>query len=177
MTENTETALQKAMAAPMQLTRDSVVRARGALSRTAGLVASAKGPTQRIGTAGLRINEVAHDGIDQLVRHQVHVVEGIFDDSAQRLQVAAQAGSLRSLVNEQVSMLPQTRSRVISDVRTTFTILDDTRAKLTAVVREELANKSTVEEVAEELKEAAAETVSEVVDAAQQTVEEVTAES
>ncbi|MEO0421700.1 MAG: TIGR01841 family phasin [Pseudomonadota bacterium] len=177
MTENTETALQKAMSAPMRLTRGSVVRVRGALNRTAGLVASAKGPTQRIGSAGLKINEVAHDGIDQLVRHQVQVVEGIVDESAQRLQLAAQAGSLSTLVNEQVSMLPQTRTRVVNDVRTTIGILGNTQAKMTAAVREEFSNKSTLQSVADEVTEAASEAASQVAEAAEAAVAEVTAKA
>ncbi len=139
MTQVSESALQKALAVPSRLTRGSVVQLRMALSRAAAVVANAKRPTQRLGAASLRMNNVAHDGIEQLVRHQVHVVEGMMDEGAQRLQLAAEAGSLRSMLNEQVSLLPETRTRLVKDVRTALDILGETRTGLTAAVREEFA--------------------------------------
>ncbi|MEO0973045.1 MAG: TIGR01841 family phasin [Pseudomonadota bacterium] len=174
MTEKTETALQKAMAAPLRLTQGSVVRVRDALSRTARLVASAKQPTKKLGNAGLALNAAAHEGIEQLVMHQVHVVEGLVDDSAERLRLAAEAGSLRSLVTEQAAIFPKTRSRLVSDVRTAVGILSQTRVNMTSAVRDELSAK-TLEEAAGDAVEAAGDAAEQVNDAIEQTVAEVTA--
>ena len=139
MNETVEhTAAQETLAVPYRITRDSVVRLRSALHRLAALVANAKRPTQVIGEAGLRVNQLAHDSVEEMVRHQIHVLEGLMDDGAQRLQVASQAGSLQSLLSEQVALLPETRSRVVKDVRVTLDILGNTRSRLSSTVREEL---------------------------------------
>jgi phasin family protein len=176
MSETTQSsALYQVFAAPSQITRNSIVAARGALTRGARLMASAKRPTQVVGKAGLRLNQVAHDSVEQLLKHQVHVLEGLMDESAQRLQVAAEAGTLRSLVNEQVAMLPESRARLVKDLRVALDILLDTRKDLTSVVREELlalreqlGNSPTkAEEAVEAAKEAVEGTVARVADAAE----------
>lgn len=158
------TVLQRALKVPHEVTSNSVVRLRSALTRAARLVANAKRPTQVIGEAGLRVNQVAHDGIEQMLRHQVHVVEGFMDESAQRLQLAAEAGSLRSLVNEQVAMMPETRSRLVKDVRTALNILGDTRTGLTTALSEEFAAlREMANKAGERAEEAAGEAADSVV--------------
>jgi phasin family protein len=135
----TQNAIQKALSVPSGLTENSVVQARSALHRAAQFIANAKRPTKVIGEAGLRVNQAAHDGVDKLVRHQVHMVEAMMDESAQRLQLASEAGSFKSLMNEQVAMLPETRARLVKDVRKTLEIVAETGTGVTSAVREEFA--------------------------------------
>jgi phasin family protein len=153
------------MQVPAKLTSDSVVRLRRALTQTARLIANAKRPTQVIGAAGLRVNQVAHDSVEQLVKHQVHVIEGVMDESAQRLQLAAEAGSIQSLLNEQVALLPETRARLSKDVRTALEILGSTRTGLASALREEIGT----------LREMAGNAADDVEDAAKQAGERVEA--
>ncbi|MEO0972912.1 MAG: TIGR01841 family phasin [Pseudomonadota bacterium] len=156
MTDHTETAFQRALNVPARLTQNSVVGARSALTRTATLVANGKRYTNRLGATGLRVNTVAYEGIEELIKHQVSVLDGFMEDTAQRLSLAAEAGSLNNLFAEQASLFAQTRDRMVTDMHTTLRILDDTRTNLSAAVREgfvaqmDVANSDTIEAASED---------------------------
>jgi hypothetical protein len=121
---------------------------RGAAIAAARALDRVKVPSHRIVEMGLKANAVAHDSLVRLVESHRQVVDGLMDEGVRRLEVLAEADSLRTLVNEQIELLADTRSRLSDDARRMLKILADTRAQLTAVLSIAPAD-ATIEPVAQ----------------------------
>jgi phasin family protein len=93
---------------------------------TAGLLTKSKGPVHAIADTGLRINNLSHKSIEKLLKQQVAALEDIIDGSARRLEMAARAKSVKTLVEGQVSTLPQSRDHALKNARKTVAIVRDT---------------------------------------------------
>jgi len=103
---------------------------RGAAIAAARALDRVKAPSHRLVEIGLKANAVAHESLVRLVENQRQVIDGLMDESVRRLELLAQAESLRTLVSEQIEMLADTRTRFGDDTRRMLTILADTRAQL-----------------------------------------------
>jgi phasin family protein len=128
-------AFPKTLLAAPQLVGDAAVeRSRNAARVAARALDGAKAPSHRLAEASLRANTVAHEAVARLVKNQLQVIDGLMDDGIRRLELVAEADSLRSLVAEQLELLADTRARLSSDARRTFAILADTRVQLAAAL-------------------------------------------
>jgi len=104
---------------------------RGAAIAAARAIDRVKAPSHRLVEIGLKANAVAHESLVRLVESQRQVIDGLMDESVRRLELLAEAQSVRTLVSEQIEMLADTRTRLGDDTRRTLAILTDTRARLT----------------------------------------------
>lgn len=93
---------------------------------TAGLLTKSKRPVHAIADTGLKINNLSHKSIEKLLKQQVAALEDIIDGSAHRLKMAARAPSVKMLVEEQVSTLPQSRDHAVKNARKAVAIVRDT---------------------------------------------------
>ncbi|MDH3587837.1 MAG: TIGR01841 family phasin [Gammaproteobacteria bacterium] len=153
-------------------------RVRDGLDNGASWVSHRKGPLDVMTEKTLKLNGLSHDSAARLVRQQAGFLEGSVDGAAKRLKTAAEADSFRGLLDGQIKLMPETRDRIVDDIRKTFEILSDTRTDLAQLFRETLDDlrrddtlKSTLEDVADD----AAEQVSAVAKKVGKTVEEATA--
>lgn len=93
---------------------------------TAGLLTRSKRPVHAIADTGLKINNLSHKSIEKLLKQQLAALEDIIDGSAHRLEMAARAPSVKTLVEEQVSTLPQSRDHAVKNARKAVAIVRDT---------------------------------------------------
>lgn len=125
-------------------------RVRQGLDTGAEWVADRKEPLDVVTEKTLKLNGISHESAARLVRQQALFIEGTVDGAARRLKTAAEADSLRNLVDGQIRLMPETRDRIVDDVRKTFAILSDTREDLGQLIRETLSDlrgKSGVESI------------------------------
>ena len=138
--------------------RLALERVRDALDNSANWVESGKSPVKALTDKTLKLNRITHNSAARLVRVQAKFVEGTVLATAQRLQAAARADSVRHLISGQIELMPATRDRIVTDARKTIDVLSDTRDDLTTLVREtldELRSDSTVAEATETVEKAA----------------------
>ena len=110
-------------------------RGRGAAIAAAHALDRAKTPSHKLAEAGLRANAVAHDGVARLMTNQVQFIDGWMDEGVRRLELIAEARSLRTLVEAQIELLADTRARLSNDAERTLAILADVGTRLGEVFR------------------------------------------
>ncbi len=115
-------------------------RVRQGLDTGAEWVAHRKRPLDVVTEKTLKLNGISHESAARMVRQQAEFFEGSVDAAARRLKTAAEADSLRSLIDGQIKLFPETRDRIVDDVRKTFEILSDTREDLGQLIRETLSD-------------------------------------
>lgn len=133
-------------------------RVRQGLDTGAEWVADRKEPIEVVTEKTLKLNGISHESAARLVRQQALFVEGTVDGAARRLKTAAEADSLRNLIDGQIRLMPETRDRIVDDVRKTFAILSDTREDLAQLIRETLSDlrgKSRVDSINDNVDKAA----------------------
>ncbi|MBT8138040.1 MAG: phasin family protein [Gammaproteobacteria bacterium] len=113
-------------------------RLRDGLDHGSSWMQERKGPLDVVTEKTLKLNGISHDSAARLVRQQADFVEGTVDGMATRLTAAATAESFRGLIDSQIKLMPESRDRVVTDVRKTFEILGDTRTDLVQLFRETL---------------------------------------
>ena len=99
--------------------------ARGGVDRAADTVLAAKTPVERLAEAGLRLNKLSAQYVDQLVSHQASAAQDLLADGAQRLRVLAKARSLRDAWSDQVELFDVTRARTTQSLQRTLEIVGD----------------------------------------------------
>ncbi|MFK8016166.1 MAG: phasin family protein [Gammaproteobacteria bacterium] len=92
----------------------------------AQLVAKGRKPLHLVTESGLRLNTISHKSVARLMNVQAEMIEGTLVGTAKRLETAANANSVRELVNEQVALIPATRERLADDARKMLTVITDT---------------------------------------------------
>ena len=97
--------------------------ARKGTKNAAGLVRKTKGPIEVASKLGLKLTRVSHKTADGVLKQQTKLVENQIDAFAARLQAAARAKDLRSLVKTQFDMLPESAARFADDTRKTVGII------------------------------------------------------
>jgi phasin family protein len=93
---------------------------------TAGFLTKTKGPVHAIADTGLRLNTLSHKSIEKLVKQQVAMLDDLIDGSAHRLQMAAKAKTVKTLVDGQLAELPKTRERAVKNAKKTVSLVRDT---------------------------------------------------
>ena len=93
---------------------------------TAGFIAKTKGPVHMIADAGLKLNALSHKSIEKMVKQQVVVLDDLIDGSARRLEMAARAKTVKTLVEGQMATLPKSRDHALANARKTVAIVRDT---------------------------------------------------
>jgi len=131
MTMNTLTDFGRSLLAAPSLVADTAMeRGRGAVLAGARLLDAARTPTHALAEAGLRAQAAAGESVAQLVRNNLRVIDGLLDEGVHRLELAAQADSLRTLFSEQLELLAETRERMNADARRTLALLSEARVQI-----------------------------------------------
>ena len=99
--------------------------ARDGVDRAADTVLAAKTPVERLADAGLRLNKLSAQYVEQLVSHQSAAAQDLLADGAQRLRVLAKARSLRDAWSDQVELFDVTRARTTQSLQRTLEIVGD----------------------------------------------------
>lgn len=102
-------------------------RAKNGTQIAANAVDSLKNPAHILNSAGSKLNDLSHDYFGRLLKEQRKIVDGVVEDSAQRLRVMADAGNLQEFWGDQVALFPATRVRMVGNVKQTLEILGHTR--------------------------------------------------
>ena len=123
------------LTAPGKLGDTVLERGRGAAIAAANALDRARTPSHKLAEAGLRANAVAHDGVARLMKNQVQFIDGLMDEGVRRLELLAEARSLRTLVEAQIELLADTRARLSNDAERTLAILADVGTRLSEVFR------------------------------------------
>ena len=134
------------LTSPAKLGDTVLERGRDAAIAAAHALGRAKAPSHKLAEAGLRANAVAHDGMARLMKNQVQVIDGLMDEGVRRLELIAEARSLRTLVEAQIQLLADTRARLSNDAERTLAILAEVGTRLSEVFRSAPA-KSPAEQV------------------------------
>lgn len=93
---------------------------------TAGIITKTKKPVHAIADTGLKLNTLSHKSIEKLVKQQVAAIDEFIDGSAERLEKAARARTVRTLVEGQISTLPKTRKHAVKNAKKTVTLVRET---------------------------------------------------
>jgi hypothetical protein len=119
-----------------QLADRAIAGLRTAGLETAGLITRTKAPVHTIADVGLRLNNLSHDSIEKLLKQQVSALEDIIDGSARRLEKAARARSVRTLLEGQISTLPKTRDHAVKNAKKTVALVRDTGDAFSDLVKD-----------------------------------------
>lgn len=105
----------------------AVDRAKNGTQVAANAVDSLKNPAHILNSAGSKLNDLSHDYFGRLLKEQRKIVDGVVEDSAQRLRVMADADNIKEFWDNQVALFPATRERMVGNVKQTLEILGHTR--------------------------------------------------
>ncbi|HUG99578.1 MAG TPA: phasin family protein [Gammaproteobacteria bacterium] len=90
---------------------------RSAGLETAELLTKSKRPVHALADTGLKLNNMAHKNVEKLLKQQVAALDDIIDGGARRLETAARARTIRTLVDGQIAALPKTRKHAVKNAR------------------------------------------------------------
>ena len=97
--------------------------ARSRTEKAAGRVRKGKKPVQTLSKLGVNLSKVSHSTTAKVLKQQGKMVEHQIDALATRLRTAAQAGSLRELLRDQVRLIPVNTSQFVTDTRASLSIV------------------------------------------------------
>jgi phasin family protein len=137
--EQLSEARQKAQARVESYRHALVAKARQTAEQAANGVSAARAPLRVFAVAGRRLNEISHKYFGELVKQQVHTLEGVIEDGSERLSRAAQAKDLRTLIAEQRKLYPASRTRLGRDLKVTWELAASTGREIRAVASETYA--------------------------------------
>jgi hypothetical protein len=103
---------------------------------TADLLIRTKRPVHAFADTGLKLNTLSHKSIEKLLKQQVAALDDILDGGARRLETAARARSVRTLVDGQISTLPKTRDHAVKNARKTVALVRETGDALGDLVKD-----------------------------------------
>ena len=113
--------------------------ARRTAQQAADGVVAARTPMRIVADAGRRVNDASHRYLTQFVKQQLHNLEGVIEDGAERLSRAAQAKDFRGLIAEQAKLYPASRARLRQDLKATWTLTADTSRELGSIASQTYA--------------------------------------
>jgi len=93
---------------------------------TAELLTRTKKPVHAIADTGLKLNSLSHKTVEKLLKQQVAMLDDMIDGGAHRLETAARAKTLRTLIDGQVAALPKTRDHAVKNARKTVALARET---------------------------------------------------
>jgi phasin family protein len=85
--------------------------------RSAASLLELRSPVRTVAQSGIQLTSVGQSLSRNLIELQTEIVSAAMAGAAQRLERAANAGSLAELVRGQVELLPATGDRVVTDAR------------------------------------------------------------
>lgn len=109
-----------------QLADRAIKGLRTAGLETAEIITKTKKPVHAIADTGLKFNTLSHKSIEKLVKQQVAAIDDLIDGSAERLEKAARARTVRTLVEGQINTLPQTRKHAVKNAKKTVSLVRET---------------------------------------------------
>ena len=115
---------------------------RAAAEGTAQMMFRAKKPLRDVARTGVRLNRISHNSVEKLVKQQARALERSVDAGAARLELAARAPSLKALIDQQVSLLPETKKRLSGDLRETWEIFVEAGSEIGTTLRPRKTSKS-----------------------------------
>jgi len=137
--EQLSEARQSAQARVESYRHAFLTKARQTAEQAASGVSAVRGPMRVFAGAGRRLNDISHKYFGQLVKQQLHTLEGVLEDGSERLSRAAQAKDLRTLIADQRKLYPASRSRLGHDLRVTWELAASTGREIRAVASETYA--------------------------------------
>jgi len=132
-------ARQKAQARVGDYREAFIGAARKGAQQAADGVTAVRTPARIVAEAGRRMNDVSHRYFAQFVKQQLHNLEGVLEDGADRLSRAAEAKDFPGLVAEQAKLYPASRERLGRDLRATWTLTAATGRELGSIASETYA--------------------------------------
>jgi hypothetical protein len=93
---------------------------------TADLIVRTKRPVHAVANTGMKLNNLSHKSIEKMLKQQVRMIDDLLDGSAERIETAARARTLKGLLDGQVSTLPKTRKHVVKNAKKTVSLARDT---------------------------------------------------
>lgn len=93
---------------------------------TADLIVRTKRPVHAIANTGMKLNNLSHRSIENMLKQQVRMIDGLLDGSAERIETATRARTLKGLADGQITALPTTRKHVVQNARKTADLARDT---------------------------------------------------
>jgi hypothetical protein len=109
-----------------QLADRAVAGLRSAGHETASLLTRTKKPVHAIADTGLKLNNLSHKSIEKLLKQQVSLLDDLLDGGAQRLETAARARTVRTLVDGQIAALPKARDHAVKNAKKTVALVRET---------------------------------------------------
>jgi phasin family protein len=114
----------------------AVAAARQSTLRAAERMAGAPSRVRTLATAGQRLSTLSNRCIEQMIDQQAHTIEGLIETGVERLRNAAQAKTLRSLIDNQKTLWTRGRGQLRKDLRKTWQIASDSGRELRDLTRE-----------------------------------------
>ena len=118
---------------------DMITGARRRTGKAAGKITKGKKPVKTLSKMGLKLTAVTHRTADKVLRRQVKTVEGQIDITAARLRTAADAGSIRQLVTDQVRMIPDNAALLAGNARETVSIVAAAGSEVRSILKNTVA--------------------------------------
>jgi hypothetical protein len=104
----------------------AVASLRSAGLETAQIITRTKRPVHAVADTGLKLNALSQKSIEKLVKQQIAVFDDLIDGSARRIEMAARAKSMKTLVDAQIAMLPKSRDHALANAKKTAALVRDT---------------------------------------------------
>jgi hypothetical protein len=98
---------------------------RGAAARSAKRVKALQEPLRTVTHSGVKLTNVSHAALLDLMALQLEVVTSALSDAAAQLERVAQSNNVSDLVRGQADELRATRARVVDDVKRAVSIVRD----------------------------------------------------
>jgi phasin family protein len=137
--EQVSEARQKAQARIESYRQALTATARRAAEQAANGVCAAREPIRVMADAGRRLNDISHRYLGELVKQQLQTLEGVIEDGSERLNRAARARDLRTLIAEQKKLYPASRERLGRDLKLTWALAASTGREVGALASEAYA--------------------------------------
>jgi hypothetical protein len=96
---------------------------RGAAARSAKRVRALQEPVRVITHSGVKLTNVSHEALLNLMALQLEVVNSALSDAASQLERVAQSDNVRDLVSGQADELRATRARVVDEMNRAVAIV------------------------------------------------------
>ena len=113
---------------------DAVSAARRGTEKAAGRVSQGKKPVKTVSRFGVKLSGVSHRTVNKLWRRQTKLVEYQIDALAGHLKAAANAGSVRNLVETQIELIPDNAIRFKKEAREAFDIVKGAGSEIREII-------------------------------------------
>jgi hypothetical protein len=110
--------------------------ARSRTEKAAGSVVNGKKPVKTLSKLGLKLTATSHRTADKVLKQQTKMIERQIDAVAGRLAAAADASSVRDLIQTQFRLIPENAALLVSDTRAALGIVVSAGAEIRDLVKE-----------------------------------------